>query len=115
MLDVFPDVSGSLKNRIVKPDSSFLRCSVFQVVALGYCQTTVNAEALSQMMLLGVLSEAFFTTEEGKIESGTIPTPQEMTLKIEQMIDLGYVYKSSTVLETIKDFEAKYVNSADTH
>jgi hypothetical protein len=40
---VFPDVSGGLKNRIVKPDPSFLRCSMIQVVAPGYCQTTVNS------------------------------------------------------------------------
>lgn len=64
----------------------------------------------SQMMLLGVLSSAFFTTEQGKIESGPIPTPQGMSIEVEQMIDLGYVYKSSTVLETIEDFEEKYVN-----
>ena len=30
------------QNRIVKRDSSFLRCSVSQVVAPGYCQTTVD-------------------------------------------------------------------------
>ena len=47
MLDVFPDVSGGLKNRITKLDSSFSRCSVFQVVAPGYCQTTVKADALT--------------------------------------------------------------------
>ena len=51
---MFPDVSGGLKNRIVKPDSSFLRCSVFQVVALGYYQTTVNAEALFNAALANV-------------------------------------------------------------
>lgn len=68
----------------------------------------------SQMMLLGVLSEAFFTTESGKIESSDIPGSQEMSgeksVKIKQMIDLGYVYKSTTVLETIADFEKKYVS-----
>src|SRR5215218_695449 len=47
MLDVFPDVSGGLKNRITKLDSSFSRCSVFQVVAQGYCQPTVKSDALT--------------------------------------------------------------------
>ena len=42
MLDVFLSVSQRFKNRLFKPMSHILRCSVFQVVALGYCQTTVN-------------------------------------------------------------------------
>ena len=62
----------------------------------------------SQMMLLGVLSEVFFTTEEGKIESGPIAPASEMSVSVEQAIDLGYVYKASTVLEAIEDYVERY-------
>jgi hypothetical protein len=44
---VFLAVPGGFKNRLFRPDSSILRCSVFQVVAPGYCQTTVNTAKLS--------------------------------------------------------------------
>ena len=46
MLDVFLGVPGGVKNCLLKPRSPILRCSVFQIAAFGYCQTTVNAEAL---------------------------------------------------------------------
>src|SRR5215217_6319888 len=44
MLDVFPAASGGLRNGLIRLDSSFLRCLVFRVVALAYCQTTVNQD-----------------------------------------------------------------------
>ncbi len=43
MLDTFPDVTDGFKNRLPKPNSPILCCSVFQTVFLGYCQTTVNS------------------------------------------------------------------------
>lgn len=63
----------------------------------------------SQMMLLGVLSAGFVTTEEGKIKYGPIEPERSKTrsgvsVEVEQMIDLGYVYKSSTVLEAVEDY-----------
>src|SRR5215204_6664894 len=42
MLDVFLNVSGGYKNRLSRPNSHILCCSMFQVVSSGYCQTTVN-------------------------------------------------------------------------
>ena len=47
MLDVFLVVSGGFKNCLSRPISHIVRCSVFQVVAPGYCQTTVNTAKLS--------------------------------------------------------------------
>ena len=57
MLDVFLAVPGGFKNSSSKPDSSILRCSLFQVVALGYCQTTVN---LHLLWLLRSTTELYF-------------------------------------------------------
>jgi hypothetical protein len=42
MLDAFLAVPRGFKTRLFKPNYPFLCCSLFQVVALGYCQTTVN-------------------------------------------------------------------------
>ena len=38
MLDVFLTVARGFKNRPFRPNSSTVRCTLFQVVALGYCQ-----------------------------------------------------------------------------
>jgi hypothetical protein len=47
MLDVFLVVPGGFKICLSRPISHIVRCSVFQVVAPGYCQTTVNTAKLS--------------------------------------------------------------------
>ena len=47
MLDVFLAVTGGFKTCLSRPISHIVRCSVFQVVAPGYCQTTVNTAKLS--------------------------------------------------------------------
>src|SRR5919112_3605231 len=52
MLDVFLVVPGGFKTRLSRPYSPFLHCSLFQVVALGYCQTTVNLHCPDFLMLL---------------------------------------------------------------
>jgi hypothetical protein len=60
MLGVFPLVSGDFENSLSKPNSPIWRRSKFQVVFLGYCQTTVNSvfrEALQATLLKGLLRE----------------------------------------------------------
>ena len=52
MLDVFSDASGGLKNRITKLDSSFSRCSVFQVYLAAVFPANVYA-ALNEVPLRG--------------------------------------------------------------
>jgi hypothetical protein len=54
MLDVVLGIPGGLRKCLCKPNPLILRCLVFQVVALGYCQTTVNAEALFNAALANV-------------------------------------------------------------
>ncbi len=43
MLDAFPGVAGSFENGLVRLYPHILHCWLFQVVALGNCQTTVNS------------------------------------------------------------------------
>ena len=57
MLDTLLAVPGGFKIRLFKLNSLTLRCSLFQVVALGYCQTTVN---LHLLWLLGSITELYF-------------------------------------------------------
>lgn len=58
----------------------------------------------SRTMFLGVLSGGFFMEQDGKIERRPIPTAkEELTVTTEQMIDLGFVFKASTIIETIED------------
>jgi hypothetical protein len=58
----------------------------------------------SRTMFLGILSGGFFMEESGQIERRSIPTAkEELVIKTEQMIDLGFVFKASTIIETIED------------
>ena len=50
MLDVFLGVSSGSKFRLFRPISQILRCSVFQVVAPGYCQTTVKGPCVAALV-----------------------------------------------------------------
>ncbi len=47
MLDAFAGVAGGFKDGLVRPYPHILLCWLFQVVALGYWQTTVKADALT--------------------------------------------------------------------
>jgi hypothetical protein len=59
----------------------------------------------SRAMFLGILSGSFFLEEIGRVERRPIPTAKdELVVKTEQMIDLGFVHKASTITETIDDF-----------
>jgi hypothetical protein len=57
----------------------------------------------SRTLFLGVLSSSFFMEEDGQIEQRPVPITKELIARTKQMIDLGFVFKSSTVLETVKD------------
>ena len=58
----------------------------------------------NRIFFLGVIAQTFIRDDYGKIEFIDIPSAQAPIVKTQQMIDLGFVYKSSTVLETILDF-----------
>lgn len=57
----------------------------------------------SRVIFLGVIAEVAFREEQSVIEFVSIPTSQVPLVTTREMIDLGVVYKASTVLETVED------------
>ncbi|MCA1667071.1 MAG: serine protease [Thermomicrobia bacterium] len=62
----------------------------------------------SRIILLGIISEVFVREEFGEVHPISIPTTKKSVAVINQMIDIGIVFKTSTITETIAD----YVGSA---
>lgn len=58
----------------------------------------------ARFFFLGVIAQVVFREEYGKIEFASIPVTKVPIVKTQQMIDLGVVYKSSTVLNTVLYF-----------
>lgn len=54
-----------------------------------------------QYFLLGILSKVFFRRDDGQLAFEEVPTAVTPKFKSVQMIDLGMVYKSRAILETI--------------
>ncbi|GCE18968.1 S1 family peptidase [Dictyobacter kobayashii] len=69
----------------------------------GYSQRG-NFVVGARVLFLGIISAVFYRSEFGQIELIPIPTAQQHIpgVEMKQMIDLGVVYKASTVIETIK-------------
>ncbi|HEV8726501.1 MAG TPA: trypsin-like peptidase domain-containing protein [Candidatus Binatia bacterium] len=75
---------------------------------------TIDGQSLAQLELLGIISSVFFRTESGTIELRPAPTNvSDAVIKTREMIDLGMVYKSHLILETIDDFWEKHRDQAD--
>jgi hypothetical protein len=55
-------------------------------------------------MLLGVVSSVLYREDDGTIEFAEIPTATRPVVRTRQMIDLGQVFKSRTIVETIRSF-----------
>lgn len=55
----------------------------------------------SRVLFIGIISQVMIRQEHGKIEIITIPTAEVPIFTTQQMIDLGIVYKSTAVLETV--------------
>lgn len=58
----------------------------------------------SRILFVGVVSAVFFRTELNKIVPVPVPTQAQPMAQQREMIDLGLVFKSRTVVETIEDF-----------
>ncbi len=63
-----------------------------------------------RLLFLGIISSVAIREEHGQITFMTAPTAQIPIVKTQQMIDLGIVYKASTVLETVKPLVDKWSN-----
>lgn len=57
----------------------------------------------SRVLFLGVIAQVFIREEEGKIVIVAAPSSVTPIVRTRQMIDLGIVYKSSTVIETVRE------------
>lgn len=60
----------------------------------------------SRLLFLGVLGAVFVRLEAGQFEVVDIPTAQTPIVTIEQMIDLGLVYKADVLVDTVRQFLA---------
>lgn len=54
--------------------------------------------------LLGIVAKVMIRQEHGQVHFAPIPTSIQPTYTTTQMIDLGVVFKASTIMETIDDF-----------
>lgn len=88
---VFPGSSGS---------------PVFIYYAGGHPDKEGNLYAGNRMHFLGIVAQVYKRVEQGGIRIVNIPTQQLPVAEIDQMIDLGIVFKS----ETIKECVEHYVN-----
>lgn len=61
----------------------------------------------NELKLLGIVAEVFFQTDYGTLESLPAPTKITSYVRMKQMIDLGVVFKSHLILDTIVDFWKK--------
>lgn len=57
----------------------------------------------TRVLFLGVISQVVFREEEGKIVIVAAPSSLTPIVRTRQMIDLGIVYKSPTVIETVQE------------
>lgn len=62
----------------------------------------------TRIHFLGVVASVAIREEHGKIEFVSIPITQIPIVRTRQLLNLGFVYKSSAVIETILDFIKKH-------
>lgn len=86
---VFPGSSGS---------------PVFIYYAGGHPDKAGNLYTGNRMHFLGIIAKVYQRLEQGDIKVIDIPTAQKAYAEINQMIDLGIVYKAETIVESIDHF-----------
>lgn len=64
----------------------------------------------TRINLLGMIAEVFIKTEKNEIQSEFIPTKEKQFSISAQMINLGIVFKASTIVETIDSFITESAN-----
>ena len=86
---VFPGSSGS---------------PVFIYYAGSHSDKSGNLYAGNRMHFMGIIAKTYQRLEQGEIKVIDIPTAQKAFAEINQMIDLGIVYKAETVKECIEHY-----------
>ena len=66
------------------------------------------AVAGNRIYFLGILASAFFRQSDGTLMFEEIPSSIKPNVRMQEMIDLGVVYKARTVLETIQPWLHRY-------
>ena len=86
---VFPGSSGS---------------PVFIYYAGGHSDRQGNMYMGNRIHFVGIMAKVFQRVEQGDLKVVDIPTEQKAVAEINQMIDLGIVYKAETVLECCEHY-----------
>lgn len=71
---------------------------------VGNWRSSSASVAGDRVLFLGILSSVFYREEDGTIKAREVPTRVEPYVETKQMIDLGVVYKSRTVRDTITHY-----------
>ncbi len=86
---VFPGSSGS---------------PVFIYYAGGYSDKEGSLYVGNRMHFLGIVAQVYKRVEQGNIRIVNIPTQQLPVAEIDQMIDLGIVFKAETIKECVEHY-----------
>lgn len=86
---VFPGSSGS---------------PVFVYYAGGHPDKEGNLYAGNRVHFLGIIAQVYKRVEQGGIRIVSIPTQQLPIAEIDQMIDLGIVFKAETIKESVEHY-----------
>jgi hypothetical protein len=73
---------------------------------LGSYGTRKGLHTGTRLFFLGVMAQVAYREEEGMLEFRSIPTARVPVVKTIEMIDLGVVFKASTVVETIQALQS---------
>lgn len=101
---VFVDFNGDkvfLIDASVFPGSSG---SPVMLVNEGWFTQGNTLQAGARFHFLGVIASVLIRLEQGAVEFVDIPTAQQQIATMQQMIDLGVVFKANTVLEACQGF-----------
>ena len=83
----------------VFPGSSGSPVFLYDVFGVHIDKNSGNVVVGARFYLLGVLSAAFYKKDHGGI---VFPSELQFSVKYEQFLDLGIVYKAETIIETIE-------------
>ena len=86
---VFPGSSGS---------------PVFAYYSGSHPDKSGNLNIGNRMHFLGIIAKVYLRLEQGDIKVADIPTAQKAFAEINQMIDLGIVFKAETVKECVEHY-----------
>ena len=79
---------------------------------LGSYQTRTGLHTGTRIFFLGVIAQVAYRQEEGSLEFVSIPTALVPVVKTKEMLDLGVVFKASTVVETVMELLSTVESSA---